>query len=263
MGGEVATRQGGGGRRAGEDLTALGGGLQPDELRRHRAPDDELAMRASDEEEVVGAAVDTDGHRQPDAGDPLGQLDERPHRPAHLQRRGRGAPLVGRASVEEQYGVATELQQRAAEGLSDLEQLREAGLDNAGDRLGPDLAPPGQAFGHLGEAGHVGEHRRPVEPAVQAVRIRILDNPLTDEPRHVNVEDGRRHFASEAQPTRKASSERRHMPGDSERNGRRRRIRRPTRRQRDPCDYFWSPTSTTPWRNSIGSSLVRPTSTSW
>jgi hypothetical protein len=73
------------------------------------------------------------------------------------------------AGEEEQQRVAAELQEAATGLVRDLEQGLEAGPDGVGDLLGADLAVPGQALGHLGEAGDVDEEERAVDGLGQVI----------------------------------------------------------------------------------------------
>ena len=195
---DVATRQRRGGRGTDEDLATFGRSLELDEGRDRGAADDQLPVRCADEEEVEVAAVHADRHAQVRPADTPGELAELADRAAHLQRRCRRPELMTVATEEQQERIATELQQRAAEGVRLIDQLGEARVDDLVDRLGADLAQLGQPFGELGEARHVGEHHRPLDGAVQRGGGPIVRHPLAHQTRHVHgqiaaVIGGRRH----------------------------------------------------------------------
>ena len=98
---------------ADEDLSCRCGGLERHDVRRPGATDHEFAVRPSDDEHRVFAAVDSDRHAQDDVAlsgtDPADFTEPPPHR-----RRGGACPqrvlLIALLVVEQQHHrIATEL----------------------------------------------------------------------------------------------------------------------------------------------------------
>ena len=82
---------------------------------------------------------------------------------------------------EDQERVATKFEKYAAFGVSDREELGEAGADRLAELLSTDAAVPGEPFGQAGEARDVDEHRGRVDGAPAA--LGLVGEPLLDEAR--------------------------------------------------------------------------------
>lgn len=184
---EVAGVEGGGRHGTDEDLAALRGALEPDQVGGGGAGQDELTVGAAHEEPVDVAALDPDRQREPHPCGRLRRLAQRPDLASHADGGRRRPALVTGAAEEQQHGIAAELGQGPTERTGDVEQPGEAGLDDPDDGLGPDLALPGEPLGDPGEAGDVGEDERAGQPPVSP-RLVVLGDPLAHQARDVGLE---------------------------------------------------------------------------
>jgi hypothetical protein len=168
------------GGRAHDHLARARGTLHVREGRDRGAGEEQLAVRVADEEARERAGVDPGGHAQHDPpGARLEPTDVGEAR-LHPERGPRGASRVARAGEEQEECVAAELQEPAAGPVRDLQQRLEAGPDRVGDLLGTDLAVPGEALGHLREAGDVDEQQGALDRAGGLVGVGV--GPVDGEP---------------------------------------------------------------------------------
>ena len=124
-------------------------------------------MCVTDVEEMEAPAVEPDGHPQVHPADRgrkgPGLAQGGTHGDGGLGGHGR----VVVAGERQEQGVAAELEQRAALAVGDLEHPGEHVVEDLGQLLGADAAPPGQALGEGGEARDVHEAARGLHLAPQ------------------------------------------------------------------------------------------------
>ena len=173
---------------ADEDLAGLGARLHRDGARDAGPGQQQLAVRLTDEEEVVGVGVDADVHLQLDRPDRGLRLSELLQRRAHPVGGIAGTGGVVLAREEEQQRVAAELEQPAAEGVGDVEQALEGAVHHLRHLLGAELALLREPLVQRGEAGDVDEGERPLEPAVSRLGLdaQPVDDDARDERRQVD-----------------------------------------------------------------------------
>ena len=169
------------GVKADDDLARVGRSLHGDHGARAGAGQQQLPVALADEEEVELAGVDADRHAQANLA---GRGVDRTHlaeRAPHADRGGDAVRGVVLTREEQEQGVPAELDQAAAVGVGRAQQLAEHEADDVGHLLGADAAQPRQPLGHLGEAGDVDEHDRPLERPHP--HVRILADPANGQSR--------------------------------------------------------------------------------
>ena len=105
---------------------------------------------------------------------------DRSQRRAHLEGRARRSRGVIVTFVEQQQGVAAELEQTAALRIGDGEQGGEGRVHDLRDFLRPGSAETGELLGHRGEARDVDEGERAVDLAPHG--LGIVAEPLERQP---------------------------------------------------------------------------------
>ena len=169
------------GVKADDDLAGVGRSLHGDHGARAGAGQQQLSVTLADEEEVELAGVNSDRHAQANLA---GRGVDRTHlaeRAPHADRGGDAVRGVVLPREEQEQGVSAELDQAAAVCVGRAQQLAEHEADDVGHLLGADAAQPRQPLGHLGEAGDVDEHDRPLERPHP--HVRILADPANRQPR--------------------------------------------------------------------------------
>ena len=183
-------RQAGGHLGADEDLARRRGVLHLGRAGGGRARDDQLVVQRPDPEQLHGAAVEAHGHPQLHPADRQRLLDRRAQRGPHLHRGGGGLLRVIVADEQQQQGVPTELEQRAASLEGDVEHRPEHPVQDVGELLDADATAHRQAFGERREAGDVDEAEASVE--LLPAHPRCVEVPLGRDPRHEPIEGVRR-----------------------------------------------------------------------
>ena len=94
------------------------------------------------------------------------------------------------AGEEEQQRVTAELDEGPPVSVGNVEELLKAGIDAFGHLLGTHLPVPGQALGHVGEAGDVAEDHRPFDglPAGDSILGIVRSGPFDGWGREVGEE---------------------------------------------------------------------------
>ena len=142
--------------------------------------DEQLAVLVADEEEVEAAAVHARMHAQlHGAGRRAGPPDLAEDAP-HAEARPGGARRMLGPVVEQEQGVAAELQEPAALGVRDVEQRRERRVHDVVHFLRAGLAEVRQLLRHRREPGDVDERDRRVELVREPVGL--VAEPLERQP---------------------------------------------------------------------------------
>ena len=122
-------------------------------------------MRLPHEEELKASGVEAGVHLQLNrAGGRLRSSDRSQRRP-HLERRTRCSRGVIVTLVEQQQGVAAELEQAAALCIGHREQSSEGRVHHLRDLFGAGSTEAGELLGHRGESRDVDERERALDLA--------------------------------------------------------------------------------------------------
>ena len=129
-------------------------------------------MVIADEEEMEAPAVDPRMHAQLHGPRRGARPSDRAENAPHAEARACGANRVAGAVVQEEQGVAAELEQAAAVGVRDVEEGRERRVHDVRDLFGARLAEVRELLRHRREAGDVDEcDRRRRARTRQSVRL--------------------------------------------------------------------------------------------
>ena len=173
-----------------QDLACLGCGFHVHRSSRCRPGDEKFAMRLPDEEELKASGVEAGVHFQLNrAGGRLRSSDRSQRRP-HLECRTRRSRGVIVTLVEQQQGVAAELEQATALCIGHGEQGGEGRVHHLRDFLGAGSTEAGKPLGHCGESRDVDERERALDLA--PLGLGMVAEPFERQPRDERDKLGRR-----------------------------------------------------------------------
>ena len=134
--------------------------------------DQKLAVGVADEEELEASGVESGVHLQLNRAGGRLRASDRAQRPTHLERRTRGSGGVVVALVEQQQGVAAELEQASALRVGDREERGEGRVHHLCDFFRARSAEAREPLGHGREPGDVDERERAFDLAPRSTRDR-------------------------------------------------------------------------------------------
>jgi hypothetical protein len=153
-----------------------------------RAGDEELAVQVADEEELEASGVEACVHLQLDGPGRGAGASDRTKRAPHVECGPRGPRPVIVAVVQEEEGIASELEKAATLLVRDLEECRERRIHHVRHFLRARAPEAGQLLGHGRETGDVDERQRPLE--LEPVPLGACAQPLEGQTRDKRDEVG-------------------------------------------------------------------------